>query len=170
MLDSIKIITQHNNKVVLAVAGADKEFSKRISEFIIKNKLQNNIINFGVVDVSLIPGILYYSDVCLSFLDDVPAYRVSPPQKVIEYFAAGKPVVCNKIETHEWLVEHGKTGYITKMDTAEVANAVLKLMNNNDLYRQISVNALKEANKYDINLIYGNIVDTINKKPNQTLP
>ena len=158
MMNAIKTITQHKNKVVLVIAGADKEFSKRISDFQEKHQLQNNIINFGVIDVALIPGLLYYSDVCLSFLDDVPAYRISPPQKVIEYFAAGKPVVCNKIETHEWLVEHGRTGYITRMDTAEVTSAVIELINVKALCRRMSENAVREAMKYDINLIYGNMV------------
>lgn len=164
MLDSIKAITQHYNKALLVIAGADEEYSKRISDFQEKNQLQNNIINFGVIDVSLIPGILYYSDVCFSFLDDVPAYRISPPQKVVEYYAAGKPVICNKIETHEWLVEHRKTGFVLNMDAAEVAHAVIELINNKALYQRMADNAAKEARKFDIKLIYGNMVNTMRTK------
>lgn len=163
MMDSINELLKNDKKIVLVIAGADLEFCKRISEFQKNKNLGNNIINLGVIDVSLIPGILYYSDICLSFLDDVPAYRISPPQKIIEYFAAGKPVICNKIETHEWLVENGKTGYVLDKDSKQITEAILKLKNDKKLYQTMSENALVESKKYDINIIYGKMVDEMKK-------
>lgn len=158
MMDTIKEAAKADKKVALVIAGADADFSGRIKDFAEENQLQDNIVNFGVIDVSLIPGILHYSDVCLSFLDDVPAYRISPPQKVIEYFAAGKPVICNKIQTHELLVDHGKTGFILEPDPNLISKILKQLKDNKELYRTIRENVLKEAQKYDIELIYGNMV------------
>ena len=70
---------------------------------------------------------MYFSDVCLSFLDDVPAHHLSPPQKILEYFAAGKPVICNKIRTHELLVNHGVNGFILEKNPKEMSEIILKL-------------------------------------------
>ncbi|MHA1342690.1 MAG: glycosyltransferase [Promethearchaeota archaeon] len=162
MMDSIKKIAQKESKVVLVIAGADKHFSERITEFAKQNHLEGNIINFGVIDMALIPGILHLSDVCLSFLDDVPAYKISPPQKVIEYFAAGKPVICNKIQTHELLVKDGVTGLITRYDARDISTKILRLMKDRELLKTMSQNALEEAKKYDINVIYGQMVELIN--------
>jgi len=159
MMDSIKEVVKQDNKIMLIIAGADKIFTHKIEEFSESNNLQDNIINFGIIDVSLIPGILYYSDVCLSFLDDVPAYRISPPQKVVEYFAAGKPVICNKIETHEMLVSHRKNGFVLDYKAKEVSKAILELKDNQSLLNEMSSNAKLEAIKHDINLVYGNLVN-----------
>jgi glycosyltransferase involved in cell wall biosynthesis len=161
MMDSIKETVYVDKKILLVIAGADENFSKRIKEYAKANNLQDNIINFGIIDVSLITGILYYTDVCLSFLEDVPAYRISPPQKIIEYFAAGKPVICNKIQTHEMLVTHRKNGLILDYDVLEVKEAILELKNNQDLINEMSRNAQEEAKKHDINVVYGNLVNKI---------
>lgn len=166
MMDSIKEITKMDKNVVLVIAGADKKFSDRTVDFARENHLEDNILNLGILDASLIPGILHLSDVCLSFLDDVPAFKISPPQKVIEYFAAGKPVICNKIQTHEWLVEDGVTGFVTKYTAKDVSDKVLKLMRDKELLKTMSQNAFKESQNYDINTIYGNMVNQIKEELN----
>jgi glycosyltransferase involved in cell wall biosynthesis len=167
MMDSIKRIVAQNKKVVLVIAGADSNFSKRVKEFQEKFQLEDNIINYGVVDASIIPGILHFSNIGLSFLEDSPAHRVSPPQKIFEYFAAGKPVICNKIQTHSMFVKNQKTGFALNMDSNEVADAVLELISNNELYQQMCVNAANESLKYDMDVVYGKMVKTINEKLNE---
>ena len=162
MLETIKQAATKDNKIVLVFAGADAAFSRRISDFARRFKLENNILNFGVIDVSLIPGVLYYSDVCLSFLDDFPAYHISPPQKVVEYFAAGKPVICNKIEPHEWLVTHRENGFIVDYNADQVSDAILELKKDQELLNTMSANAAKEACRYDINEVYGRMVRIMN--------
>lgn len=163
MMDSINEIVKKDNMVLLVIAGADKDFSIKIRIFSEQNNLEENILNYGIIDNSLIPGVLFYSDVCLSFLDDVPAYHISPPQKIVEYFAAGKPVICNKIEPHEWLVENGKTGYIIDKNPIKICDAILQLKNNPDLLQKMSKNAKKESLKYDIEMIYHSMVKIMDK-------
>jgi len=163
MMDAIKEAVKQDERIILVIAGADENFTWRIAEFQKSNNLEKNIYNYGIIDSSLIPGILYYSDVCLSFLDDVPAYHISPPQKIIEYFAAGKPVICNKIEPHEWLVEDGKTGYILEKDPVEVSKAILKLKTDNVLHQTMCKNALYESQKYDINKVYSIMIEKMNE-------
>ncbi|MFW5886269.1 MAG: glycosyltransferase [Bacteroidota bacterium] len=168
MIDSIKRITEQNKKVVLVIAGADKYFSERITEFQKKFQLQNNIINYGVVDSSIIPGILHYANIGLSFWDaNVPGFQLAPPQKIFEYFAAGKPVICNKVQTHSMFVENRKTGFVINMDSTEVSDTILELVNNNELYQQMCVNAANEALKYDMDVVYGNMVKKINEQLNE---
>lgn len=167
MLSSIKEAFILNNKVALILAGANNEFSERIETFKKENHMEGIIINYGIIDASLIPGILNYSDVCLSFLEDVPAYRVSPPQKVIEYFASGKPVISNKNKPHEWLVKHEENGFIVNYNRNDVAAVIIKLSQDSALLKKMSQNALKEAYKYDLNYIYGKMVEKINTVLNE---
>lgn len=166
MLDCIKECIKIDNKIILVIAGAEADHGIEIETFAKQNQLTSNIVNLGKLDSALIPGILYFSDVCLSFLDDVPAHRVSPPQKVIEYFAAGKPVICNRIQTHELLINNGKNGYIIDWDSTQVTEAIIKLKNDKKLYDYMVNNALQEANKYDINKIYGEMIRLIKENIN----
>jgi len=163
MLDSVMKAIHKDRKIFFVIAGANEKFSRKIKDYQKKYKLENNIYNYGIVDISLIPGILFYSDVCFSFLEDIPAYRMSPPQKVVEYFAAGKPVICNKIETHEWLVDHKKNGLILDYKSNDVSKAILRLKRNTNLLKEMSNNAGETALKYDINSVYRKLVKTINK-------
>jgi glycosyltransferase involved in cell wall biosynthesis len=167
MLDAIRQTASQDKKIVLVIAGADSHYSQRITDYAQEYHLEQNILNLGVIDANLIPGILHYSDVCLSFLDGVPAYRISPPQKVVEYFAAGKPVICNKISTHERLVDHGGNGYILNSDPAEVCNAICRLKNNRDIYEALADKAFQTAKKYEIALVYGNMVKLIKERLNE---
>lgn len=165
MMDSIKEVASKDKKIILVIAGADEEFSQRITDFLKNNNLENNVFNYGVIDSSLIPGILYYSDVCLSFWDaDVPGFQLAPPQKIFEYFAAGKPIICNQVQTHSMFVEDGKTGFVLDMDYKQVSQTILSLKNNPELLKSMSENAGKEAEKYDIHKVYGAMVKKINKR------
>lgn len=164
MLNTLKEAVKINKHIVLAIAGAEGEFFQKIEDFSKNNSLSPNIINFGKIESSLIPGILYYSDIGLSFLDDVPAYQVSPPQKVIEYFAAGKPVICNKIQTHEMLVTNGVNGYILNPDPNEIAEAVIRLKNNGNLYETMVKNAYKTGSNNDIENSIGTMVKLMKGK------
>jgi glycosyltransferase involved in cell wall biosynthesis len=167
MMDTIIKTKELNPKVVLVIAGADSYFSERIAEYQKEFQLHNNIINYGVVDASIIPGILHFSHVCLSFWDsNVPGFQLAPPQKIFEYFAAGKPVICNKVQTHSMFVENRKTGFVLDMNPTEVSEAIIELINNKELYRQMCVNVMNEASKYDMEVVYSNMVRTINQKLN----
>jgi len=167
MLNSLQEAVMLDKKVVLIIAGADKNINKRIEDFKKGKNLEDHIVNLGIVDISLIPGILYYSNVCLSFLGDIPAYHISPPQKIVEYFAAGKPVICNKIETHELLVRHKKNGFILNDNSTEIAENIIKLKNDRILYNSMCLNAIETASEYDLNLVYGKMVQKITKVLNE---
>ncbi len=168
MLDTIKNAAGADEKIVLVIAGATGPFSAGIADFARQHQLQDNLFDFGVVDASLIPGILHLSDVCLSFLDaGVPAYRVSPPQKVLEYLAAGKPVICNRIETHERLVEHGVNGFVIEPDPGSAAECILKLKADVNMQALMSVNARQRAAEYDIAETYGLMVQAMRQGLNK---
>lgn len=159
MMDSLLEAVKIDEKIALVIAGADQAFFLRIKQFINEHGVEKNILNFGVIDAVHIPGILHYADVCFSFLDDVPAYHISPPQKIIEYFASGKPVICNDIATHRWLVDDHITGFITQMDAQEVSQALLRFKQDETMYNQMSKNCLQKSLEYDINNVYGVMIE-----------
>lgn len=99
---------------------------------------------------------------CLSILEDYPAYRMSPPQKVIEYMASGKPVVANKIHTHSMLITDEYDGFLTNNDPAEIADRILFLKSHPEIHRLMCINALKTASMYDTSEVYRVMGEVIN--------
>lgn len=161
ILDSIKEAVLKEDKIVLLIAGCEEKYLNIIQNYAHENRLENNIIIYGRIDHTLVPGILHFSDVCLSFLEVNPSYQMSPPQKVIEYFAAGKPVLANRIKTHELLITDQYNGFILDEDPDKISETILKLKNDKLLLAEISANALETANKYDFDKIYGEMVNQI---------
>lgn len=161
MLDSIKKSVLKDHKIALVIAGCEEKYLNIIHGYARENKLEDNIIVYGRIDYTLVPGILHLSDLCLSFLEVNPAYQMSPPQKVIEYFAAGKPVLANKIKTHELLITDRLNGFILDENACEIAAAIIKLKNDRAMLAELSANALETAKKYDFDKIYGEMVSQI---------
>ena len=148
MLDVVVQLAKKDKKYKLLIVGCQEDYKERIECFAKENGVGENIIVYGRVNFDLMPAILKASDICLSFLEINPVYSVSPPQKVVEYFAAGKPVVANHIQTHEYLIEHGKNGYLLD-DASSIIVHIEKLANDKQLYDELSKNALEESEKYD---------------------
>ncbi len=157
MLEALRMAVQRDGKIVLALAGTDAVHAEKLRDFAEKHGLQEHIVDFGIVDSSLTPGILANSDLCLSYLDDLPAFHLSPPQKIIEYFASGKAVICNRIQTHN-LVKNGYNGLVTEYDPGQLAESILTLKNDPDLLAELSANALKSASQFDAETLYGELV------------
>ncbi len=163
LLEAIDKVINAGKNVVLVIAGAEPIQSQMIRQYARDHRIEQCILDMGTVEANLIPGILSFSDACISLLDNnIPAYHVSPPQKVIEYFAAGKAVICNKISTHESLVINRTTGLITEYSSDSVSVAIMELYDNPKLLSFLSRNALEESCKYDIDVVYGKMVETIN--------
>lgn len=158
MLKGIKESVQEDSKIIFVIVGGEGKYLNIIKNFAEENGLRDNILSYGRIDHSLIPGILAQTHLCLSFLDVIPTYEMSPPQKVIEYFAAGKPVIGNKIKTHEILIRHGVNGLIVDNNAPALAKAILSLVKDGSLREKLSHNAAKSAIRHDFDTIYGKIV------------
>lgn len=112
MLQGIKESAKDHPGIQLIIIGAYGAEYKLINQFSEANKIQSNIINVGIVDYKQIPYYIYYSDLCLSLLEYIPSYSISPPQKIFEYMAMGKPVLANNIPTHTDYLKDGINGKI----------------------------------------------------------
>ena len=148
MLDVIKRLSEHNDCYRLCIVGCQDDYKTRIERFAFENGITKNVLVYGRINYEYMPAILQESDICLSFLDINPVYSVSPPQKVVEYFAAGKPVIANHIKTHELLIDDGRMGYLLD-DADSIAQKIIDISKDNELYSFLSQNALIESIKYD---------------------
>jgi len=113
--------------------------------------------------------------------DDVAAYynaasvvvNLSDKRKFIETFGMaalealsdGLPAIVPTEGGIAEVVEEGKTGY--KIDVAEldrIESCIERVLTDKDLYRKLSVNALRQSKKYDRDTMVDSIMDILTKK------
>lgn len=71
------------------------------------------------------------------------------PVSVLEAFASGTPVVTTAPEGMDYLVEHERTGLLSKVGNAhELAQNVIRLLRDPELASRVSANAYEETRRY----------------------
>jgi glycosyltransferase involved in cell wall biosynthesis len=94
---------------------------------------------------SEIPKELWSADWGISLLEPNVYFESSPPAKVFEYLAAGLPVIANDIQTHTDYLSDGINSLIVPYEAGAFADAMLRLIENPDLRKSLSENALRSA-------------------------
>src|SRR4029077_10770850 len=74
--------------------------------------------------------------ICISWLPEDPWSRGKCGLKVLQYMAAGLPVVANPVGVHTEMIRHGENGYLAE-SPAEWARAVLELARSPALRRRM---------------------------------
>jgi glycosyltransferase involved in cell wall biosynthesis len=162
MLESLYLSILKDPKILFVTAGSDFQHTREIYNYFTERNMEDNIICLGKIEYDFIPGVIALSDVCLSILEDNPVYQMSPPQKIIEYMASGKPVIANKIHTHTMLITNEYDGFLTEYNPSLISDRILFLKANPEIHRLMSKNVLKTASKFDTSLVYKEMKDVIN--------
>lgn len=166
LLLGTKEIKKITNNILLVLIGCENDFIKKINTMAKQMNIHNNVIAMGRIDYSLIPYYLEKADLCVSILERNETYSISPPQKLFEYFAMGKPVIANKIPTHTDYIKDGYNGFIIE-DVKGFRDAALKLYNDKELYAKMSKNARENAKKYDFKKIESKLKGCIDNLVNE---
>lgn len=143
IIDTIKLLKDKYVNIKLLLVG-DGELSSKIKDYIIENKLENNIFMLGFR--SDINEIISMSDVIGLF-----SFQEGLPRNLMEAMSVGKPIICTNIRGNNDLVKNDVNGILVDInDINGTKEAVLKLYNNRELFNKFSENGKKEVEKYDI--------------------
>jgi glycosyltransferase involved in cell wall biosynthesis len=162
MLESLYFSLLKDPKILFVIAGSDDHYTRKINNYFQERNLVENLICLGKIEYDFIPGVITLADVCLSILEDNPVYQMSPPQKVIEYMASGKPVIANKIQTHAMLITNDYDGFLTENNPFVISEKILFLKENPEICKLMSENVLRTASKFDTSLAYKEMKEVIN--------
>ena len=97
---------------------------------------------------SEIPQSLWEADWGISLLEPNEYFEASPPLKVLEYLAAGLPVIANEISTHSLYLEDGLNSIMIPYDSEAFARATLSLIHDDALRTLLSRNARMSALRF----------------------
>jgi glycosyltransferase involved in cell wall biosynthesis len=90
--------------------------------------------------------LVYYYSNCDVFV--LPSFHEGFSNTIIEVMAFGKPVITTPIAGYP-VIENGKDGFIVQPgDHKKIADLLIRLLYDQELYRSISKNAIEKSKKY----------------------
>jgi glycosyltransferase involved in cell wall biosynthesis len=162
MLETIEELCSFSDDYHLVIVGAGKNDIEVVNKFMIDHNVGHAINVFTKVPYNQITSFLSKAKLCLSFLEPNETYMMSPPQKIMEYFAMGKPVIANQIPTHSSLIKHGYNGVlVNELKKELVCNAIMKISRSEKSYNLYSRNAIETAKKNSITIIKSRLVSKL---------
>jgi len=147
MLDAIAILQQSHPNIRFLVMGegADKEQIK----LEIERKQLKNVVLHDAVDRALVPRYIAASDICLVLLKNSDFFRTLVPTKMLEFMAAGRPVILNLEGQAQQILEKAKAGRcVAPGDPQALAEAIRSLAGNRELREQYGVNGRAYIQQY----------------------
>jgi len=141
LLEAFNRIRAENFKLILA--GPRTGNIEYLNDLIEKLNLKGSIILLPWLPYSLVPSLIYSCDVCV---DPWPRGGVEYFQvslKIVEYMAAGKPVLVINTKGNRFVVKNGQNGSLAEPNVQDFSKKLLLLLENSDLSNKLGQNALK---------------------------
>ncbi len=106
--------------------------------------LKDNIIFTGSVNHDMIPYYISSADICVACFKDNDITRCKSPLKIVEYLAAGKPIVASLVGEVRNMV--GGAGFLVEPGNhLALAQAIMELLVNNELKIEMGLRARQRA-------------------------
>lgn len=153
-----KIIIDKNPKVTLAIiGGGDNRLKQELKRDIDRNGLNKNIDVLGYLNEEDVFGILKSSKVFV-----FPSHEEGFGIAILEAMACGLPVVAWDLPAYKEIFTKGIVK-IPENNYEEFANMIIKLLEEEELRKQLTEEAKKQATEYDWNIIANNEIKLIKK-------
>jgi glycosyltransferase involved in cell wall biosynthesis len=113
-------------------------YRRKLNDTIRDRSLREVVEITGEVPFDEVPRIMAGTDIGLSILPPIEAYRVSSPTKAVEYMSLGIPVIGNReIGDQYRVIKESGGGRSPPYDRDEIVNDILTLAGNPDLMREM---------------------------------
>lgn len=156
-LNAIPKIVEKYKNVFFLIVGYPIEQSKKLAEEL---KIRDIVRFAGKVDYFRLPEYLAIADVAVDPKVDEAGEGSG---KIINYMGAGLPVVCfDSINNHMFLAENGL--YAKSGDFEDIANKIVKVLENGALAKAIGKENQKRANEEFSWIVNGQKLSEIYKK------
>lgn len=116
-----------------------------------------NILFKGMLKHSLIPEMLSAGDFFV-----LPTLEEGSCNAIIEALACGLPVITSNGKFNDDIINDKVSITVNPLDICQIRNAIIKLMNDRELRNKMSLEAVKWARNFDIDIRVRNIVEWMN--------
>jgi len=146
-IKSLPSIKKEVPNVHLYFAGAVPE-KHTLRNLVKERKLEQNVTFLG-----FLPPQRYYQVLSSTDLLVFPSQDEGLPMVLLESMALGKPVIATKSGGIPEVIKDGQNGILVERNPNDIADAVVTLYKNKDLYEEISQRNIKSVRAFDWNNI-----------------
>ena len=140
LLTAAPQIVKKKPKTKFLIVG-DGIMRKKLERLTKELNMMQNVIFTGTVPYEEVPQYINISDVCLVVKKKMKSGY--SPLKLYEYMACGKPVVATDTRGFEILGQNNAGLLVNSENSQELANAIIKLLQSNQLREQMGANGKK---------------------------
>jgi glycosyltransferase involved in cell wall biosynthesis len=120
-----------------------------MQSFIRQNKLDNKVELHDAVPYNDVAGFYRQSLIGLGIFLPIPTHRIILQIKIFEYLNFGLPIIGSNFGHIGRYIQENKAGItVDPENESEIASAIITLLRNNEMYTEISGNALKASLNY----------------------
>lgn len=135
-----------NTKLLIVGDGDDLVNLKNLAESL---NMENDVIFTGYVDYESMPAYLNAADIAISYVPITPQYDLQPPLKTVEYLASGLPTIATDTLGNRGFIKDGYNGLLVDDDIVSLADAMTKLIENEELREKFKKNSRNSVFEYD---------------------
>ena len=118
--------------------------------------LEGSVIFTGRVPYTEVRNLTAMADIGISYIPINHNYTYNPPLKTFEYMACGLPTIATKTQSNSKIIKEGYSGILVNDAPDDVADAIIRLVDDKDLQNHLSRHARSSIMKYDFNYITKN--------------
>jgi len=153
LFKACKILLENDLDIKVKLIGYI-DGKERIKTLVKEYGLEGCIQYMGGISSEFLPKILSDCDIGVIHLPSGPHRDETFPLKVFEYLAARLAIVSFQLDGISKILRNGENAILVRHDDpVALAEGILEVVNNDSLRSHIRQNALKDAKKYDWNLI-----------------
>ena len=146
---------RYRRKVRLDVqAELAAHFEDELKEIVERLNLGSQVKFLGRVDHSELPLLFSEADIGVAVFAPIDLYAYSFPIKIVEYMAAGLPVIGTKIGEIEKIIQRYGVGKTISFSSDSFAEATIELFSNRVTFRNYVENAIKASREYDWKIMF----------------
>lgn len=145
MIEAVNTLIPRTPDLRLRLVGATDSAKHLIRELTADTAAESHIDVLSPVPNDQIPGILAECHCGISLLEPGPYFEASPPVKVVEFLAAGLPVIANDLPSHTLYLNNITNSLIIDYNAESLASALESLIRDEDLRMRLSSGAKTKA-------------------------
>lgn len=151
-LEALKDLSQEVPAVrMLVLGGGPAGYVRQLQGLATSLGVQDRVRFVGEVAHQALPGYLRECDIGLACFEPTPLRRYAFPIKVLEYMAAGLPVVGTRGTETEGILCRSGGGVAAGFSAPEICQAILSLLRDRERYRRCSIQAIDYSGEFQWN-------------------
>ncbi|MEN6552456.1 MAG: glycosyltransferase family 4 protein [Methanobacterium sp.] len=148
LIEAMKIVKNEYHGAKLLIVGDGTEGDK-LRAIVKELDLEDSVSFAGQRSNNEIPKYMAESDIFV-----LPSLSEGFPNVILEAMAVGLPVISSKVGGIPNIIQEGINGLLVEpMNSKDIANKILILLNNEDLRKKISINNKIYVQKYSLDTI-----------------